>query len=152
MGRPMPVCIGLPEAAGARDTMSPKSVAEKLLIKPDSTVWSSHDAHRDLMEPLPARVRFVEGFDEATTALVFADGADSLRTILEEHKDELSRPLVFWVAYPKANRADINRDTLWPIVAEYGLRPVSQVAVDDVWSALRFRPLKPGEAPFTGGR
>jgi hypothetical protein len=32
------------------------------------------------------------------------------------------------------------------------MRPVSQVAVDEVWSALRFRLLKPGEPPFTGGR
>jgi hypothetical protein len=53
---------------------------------------------------------------------------------------------------PKANRADLNRDTLWPVLGEYGMRPVSQVAVDEVWSALRFRPLKPGEPPFTGGR
>jgi hypothetical protein len=59
---------------------------------------------------------------------------------------------VFWVAYPKANRADLNRDTLWPVLGEYGMRPISQVAVDEVWSALRFRPLKPGEPPFTGGR
>ena len=32
------------------------------------------------------------------------------------------------------------------------MRPISQVAVDEVWSALRFRPLKEGEAPFTGGQ
>jgi hypothetical protein len=53
---------------------------------------------------------------------------------------------------PKANRADLNRDTLWPVLGEYGMRPVSQVAVDEVWSALRFRPRKPGQPPFTGGR
>jgi hypothetical protein len=51
-----------------------------------------------------------------------------------------------------SHRADLNRDTLWPVLGEYGMRPVSQVAVDEVWSALRFRPLKPGEPPFTGGR
>jgi hypothetical protein len=32
------------------------------------------------------------------------------------------------------------------------MRPITQVAMDEVWSALRFRPLKEGEAPFTGGR
>ena len=52
----------------------------------------------------------------------------------------------------QGHRADLNRDTLWPVLGEYGMRPVSQVAVDEVWSALRFRPLKPGEPPFTGGR
>ena len=41
---------------------------------------------------------------------------------------------------------------LWPILAVFGLRPISQVAVDEVWSALRFRPYREGEAPFTGGR
>ena len=51
-----------------------------------------------------------------------------------------------------SHRADLNRDTLWPVLGEYGMRPVSQVAVDEVWSALRFRPRKPGEPPFTGGR
>jgi hypothetical protein len=56
------------------------------------------------------------------------------------------------VAYPKAGRADNNRDSLWPILAGYGLRPIGQVAIDDVWSALRFRPLAEGESPFAGGR
>jgi hypothetical protein len=32
------------------------------------------------------------------------------------------------------------------------MRPNSQVALDDIWSALRFRPLQPGEEPFTGGK
>jgi hypothetical protein len=72
--------------------------------------------------------------------------------MLSANQDELARPDVFWVAYPKANRADINRDTLWPILGEYGMRPIAQVSVDDVWSALRFRPLEEGEPPFTGGR
>ena len=61
------------------------------------------------------------------------------------------RRKALWVLYPKANRTDVNRDTLWPILAGYGLRPISQVAVDEVWSALRFRPLREGEAPFAPG-
>ena len=65
---------------------------------------------------------------------------------------DLGRPSAFWIAYPKGNRADINRDSLWPILSAYGMRPISQVAIDDTWSALRFRALEPGEAPFTGGR
>ncbi len=32
-------------------------------------------------------------------------------------------------------------DTLWPILAGYGMRTIAQVAIDEVWSALRFRPL-----------
>jgi hypothetical protein len=132
--------------------MSGKSVAEKLLIKPNTTIWSSHASHLDLLEPLPEGVHHVDHPDQATTALVFAHDASSLQNILVAHKEHLARPMNFWVAYPKANRADINRDTLWPILGEYGLRPIGQVSVDETWSALRFRPDKPGETPFTGGR
>jgi len=132
--------------------MTTKSLAEKLLIKPNTTVWLSDSSRLGLLAPLPEGVYEADGLGQATTALLFADDAGSLRETLIAHKDELARPATFWVAYPKGNRADINRDTLWPILTEYGMRPIGQVAVDDVWSALRFRPVKEGEAPFTGGR
>ena len=47
-----------------------------------------------------------------------------------------------WIAYPKAGQlgTDINRDSLAAAVAELGIRPVRQVSLDEVWSALRFRP------------
>ena len=131
--------------------MSTKTVAEKLQIKPNSALWVSHAERRALVGPLPAGVAPADGPAEAAAALVFADSAGALREILDTHAGDLARPSVFWVLYPKANRADINRDTLWPILAGYGMRPISQVAVDEVWSALRFRPLKPGEQQFTGG-
>jgi len=132
--------------------MSAKSVAEKLLIKPNTTVWSSPASRLDLIGPLPAGVRRVDGPEQATTALVFADDAASLRELMATHQEHLARPAVLWVAYPKGNRTDINRDSLWPILGEHRLRPVTQVSIDKVWSALRFRPLKEGEAQFSGGR
>ncbi|HEX2273101.1 MAG TPA: hypothetical protein VHG90_04415, partial [Acidimicrobiales bacterium] len=106
----------------------------------------------DLLGPLPDEVRVVDALEDATVALVFADDAESLRKTLDPAGERLARTDVVWVAYPKGNRTDVNRDTLWPIVAEHGMRPITQVAVDDVWSALRFRPPKPGEAQFSGGR
>jgi hypothetical protein len=47
-----------------------------------------------------------------------------------------------WIAYPKAGQlgTDLNRDTLREALATRGVQPVRQVAIDDVWSALRFRP------------
>lgn len=129
----------------------PKSVAEKLLIKPHTTLWASHADRIALVGPLPDGVDTVTSPDEATTAIVFADSAVDVREILTAHKDQIAAPTVFWVAYPKANKADINRDTLWPILGDFGMRPISQVAVDDTWSALRFRPVKEGEERFTGG-
>jgi hypothetical protein len=131
--------------------MSAKSVATKLLIKPGTTIWSSEPQHLDLIQPLPDDVGLAPGIGQATVALVFAGDSSSLRSTLDQHNEDLAKPTALWVAYPKANRTDINRDSLWPILAEYGLRPITQVAIDDVWSALRFRPLKEGETPFTAG-
>jgi hypothetical protein len=47
-----------------------------------------------------------------------------------------------WIAYPKAGQLgmDLNRDSLARAVVELGIQPVRQAAIDDVWSALRFRP------------
>jgi hypothetical protein len=132
--------------------VSTKTVADKLLIKPNTTVWSTNAEHLARVEGLPESARVVDGPAEATTALIFADDAASVRSTLTAHQDDLTKPTNVWIAYPKGNRADINRDSLWPIVAEYGMRPIGQIAIDEVWSALRFRPLKEGEAPFTGGR
>jgi len=129
-----------------------KSVAEKLLIRPGTRVWTSHPDRVDLFGPLPEGAAVTGDPAGAAVAIAFADDAASLRGLLAARGADLARADVLWVAYPKGNRTDVNRDSLWPILAQHGLRPVSQVAVDDVWSALRFRPLRPGEAPFTGGR
>ncbi len=48
-----------------------------------------------------------------------------------------------WVCYPKGGsgvRSDLNRDTDWGPLAAARWRAVTQVAIDAVWSALRFRP------------
>lgn len=49
-----------------------------------------------------------------------------------------------WIAYPKLRRSspagDLTRDVVRAAAADLGLRTVAQVAVDDVWSALRLRP------------
>ena len=50
---------------------------------------------------------------------------------------------VIWMAYPKGSskrlKCDFNRDTGWSSLGEVGFRPVRQVAIDEDWSALRFR-------------
>jgi hypothetical protein len=51
---------------------------------------------------------------------------------------------LFWISYPKKSskvETDLSRDVLWELMtAKTGLRPVTQVSIDTVWSALRFRP------------
>jgi hypothetical protein len=49
---------------------------------------------------------------------------------------------MFWACYPKGKgkiKYDLNRDSVWPALALAGLCPVSQIAIDETWSALRGR-------------
>jgi hypothetical protein len=50
---------------------------------------------------------------------------------------------VVWFAYPKGSskkyESEINRDSGWAVMGKAGFEPVRMVAIDEDWSALRFR-------------
>ncbi len=128
-----------------------KTTAEKLLLKPGTALWCSDAARLALLGGLPEGVAVASRIASATAAIVFVESEAAARAAVKRHaKALLATPLV-WFLYPKGGRADINRDSLWPIVAEHGMRPITQVAVDETWSALRFRPLREDESPFQPG-
>ena len=124
-----------------------KSVAEKLHIKPGTTLWVWPAARLGLLGPMPNGVRVVDAIGDASSAFLFVDDAATAGAVLAAHAADLKGPVYLWFCYPKGGRADINRDSLWSMVAEHGLRPITNVAIDETWSALRFRPLRPDEAP-----
>lgn len=72
--------------------------------------------------------------------IVFAATMEELRQreagIVAAARDHLT-----WVAYPKAGQlgTDLNRDILSKRLHARGLDGVRQVALDPVWSAIRFR-------------
>jgi hypothetical protein len=80
-----------------------------------------------------------------TFVLAFAADEDRLRAALPKFA-RLKEPglAVMWVAYPKGTsktmRSDINRGSIHRIVQEYGFELNRNVALDDDWSALRFKP------------
>ncbi|GGQ67473.1 hypothetical protein [Couchioplanes azureus] len=126
------------------------TIAEKLQIRPHSTVWLSHPAHLPLLTPMPEGVREVDTPSTASAAVIFADDTASVRELVAEHAEELRQPSAFWVAYPKGSKTDIDRDTLGPVVAEFDMRPSDEIAIDDRWLALRVQAGKRGERSLTG--
>jgi hypothetical protein len=50
---------------------------------------------------------------------------------------------VVWFAYPKGTsrkyKSEINRDNEWQVLGELGFEGVRSVAIDEDWSAARFR-------------
>jgi hypothetical protein len=130
--------------------VSDRPVSTKLLIKNGATLWVSPAARLELLGPLPNGVATATGPDDASVAVVFVDDAAAVRAMLDTDGARLGSPAVLWIAYPKGGRADINRDTLWPMFVALRLRPITQVSIDDTWSALRFRPLTPEESAAAG--
>ena len=75
-------------------------------------------------------------------ALVFAINENQLNGILQDVLPALHEESKLWIAYPKTTSkivSNLNRDCSWNMVVSAGYEGVRQVALDSVWSALRFK-------------
>lgn len=75
-------------------------------------------------------------------ALVFAVSQRQLIDILRDVIPALGPDGKFWIAYPKLTSkiaSDLCRDKNWDFVSDYGFEPVRMIALDNVWSAARFK-------------
>jgi hypothetical protein len=118
-----------------------KTLLEKLLLKPGVKL-AIVDAPRDQKAPAKAEL-VARGAAEAV--LFYARDAKQLAAGWDKARARLGDGGRLWVAYPKAGQlgTDLNRDELWQLLHERGFEGVRQVAIDDTWSALWFKPLLP---------
>lgn len=75
-------------------------------------------------------------------ALVFALSQNQLNNVLKEVFPALHEDTKLWVAYPKTTSkivSDLNRDCSWDMLTCHEYECVRQVALDHVWSAMRFK-------------
>jgi hypothetical protein len=76
-------------------------------------------------------------------ALAFATRKAELDAFAAAITARAGQDPLLWFAYPKGSskryRCDFNRDTGWEVLGAAGYEPVRQVAIDEDWSALRFR-------------
>jgi hypothetical protein len=115
-------------------------LAGKLQVKPGQSVAivnAPEDAALELVDhPIADRP------DDADAVIVYVPNRAALEDRLDTFVPHASRDALTWIAYPKAGQlgTDLNRDVLAELVQAHDVRPVRQVALDDVWSALRLRP------------
>ncbi len=126
--------------------MSGKPLSERLRLAKDSAVpvLNGPDNYRELLQDVPENVvisKALKGkFD--FVHLFVANKAELLQ-LIDRALDAVGYDGLFWISYPKGTsevKTDINRDSIWDILKDRGIRPVTQVSVDSTWSALRFRP------------
>jgi hypothetical protein len=115
-------------------------LAAKLQIKPGTQVafvgWPADGPDLGGLGPPagdPAEAGAVVGF-----ARMRADLTSVASPAIEAAREDR----LAWIAYPKGGQlgTDLNRDSLGRATTELGVRPVRQVSLDEVWSALRLRP------------
>jgi hypothetical protein len=126
--------------------MSSQSVLEKLQLKDEKNL---------LIQGLPSSVekQFAKlSFAKNVTpllknrkidfALVFAISQKQLKEILADVLPALQIDAKMWIAYPKLTSkiaSDLSRDANWDCITKFGFETVRSIALDNVWTALRFK-------------
>ncbi len=79
---------------------------------------------------------------DAAALLAFVRHRADLDDVVDAVVEAATEDRLTWVAYPKGGQleTDLNRDRLAESLLARGIRPVRNVSIDSVWSALRFRP------------
>ncbi|KQO15795.1 hypothetical protein [Paenibacillus sp. Leaf72] len=119
--------------------MADEGLLKKLRYKEGQAakVWNAPEGYA------PGIAEDTSGAGPYGFAQLFVHHAAQVREQLPIVLPQLEEDAVFWITYPKQSAkagADINRDSLAALVMELTpYRPVSNAAVDEVWSALRFR-------------
>jgi hypothetical protein len=85
----------------------------------------------------------IDAANEIEFVLVFVTLQKEIDNLVPELVPKLKGDALLWMCYPKSSskrhKCDFNRDTGWAIMGRYNLEGVRMVAIDDDWSALRFR-------------
>jgi hypothetical protein len=125
-----------------------KTLPEKLFIKPGMSVAVLHAPKHylsDVLIGLPEDVAVSETLDGRFDQIqCFVTEKATLLADIETVKAGLKEGGMLWYCYPKggdkaAIPTDLNRDLLWEALKPHGVAPNHQIAVDETWSALRFK-------------
>jgi hypothetical protein len=116
--------LRVPPAGRAVFVNAPEGYVDALGLPPEVTPVAEADGQTD----------FVQLFVRDSAELVAA-----LDTVFGRVRPDC----VLWVCYPKRSsgiQTDLTRDEGWQALDSAGWRGVASVAIDDVWSGVRFRP------------
>lgn len=87
--------------------------------------------------------RSVDEVERVQFSLAFVTRQEQIDQVAAQIAQKIDGDAVVWFAYPKGSSkrytCDFNRDTGWDALGAAGFEPVRQVAIDEDWSALRFR-------------
>jgi len=119
--------------------VSAEALLKKLGMKPEriGRNVARPDALAEIV-PLPD----LAANEDADVIVAFVTDVAGVEPMVAEVLPRYCTGAALWFAYPKKSgsiRTDISRDHGWEPLAMRDMLPVTQVAIDADWSALRFR-------------
>jgi hypothetical protein len=129
------------------------ALAKKLRLAPEHrvVVLNAPDGYMSLFHPGPANIATtLQPRQDYDAVILFVKDADELRRLGSPAVRAAKPNGLLWIAYPKggetAGATDlpatpwwVRRDVLGEMTGETAYKPVAFVAVDDTWTALRFK-------------
>lgn len=126
--------------------MTENPLLKKLKMEPGQHVliMNAPEGYLYRLEPLPEGVD-VDPDDKGQYDFVhlFVANTADLAHFWPLVQMMIRKDTMLWISYPKGTskvKTDLNRDKGWEMMKTAGFEAISQVSVDEVWSALRFRP------------
>jgi hypothetical protein len=128
--------------------MIENALIKKLQLKPGlrALFLNAPEGYVAALGPLPDGVTLVDGPPgKLDFVQLFVRDSVELATHAPAALAAIKPDGVLWIAYPKQSarvKTDLTRDRGWEPITAGGLRPVTQIAIDETWSALRWRPIE----------
>jgi len=119
------------------------SIISKLKLKQEQPFWliNAPVSVSSLFEEIEVKTAIARAASVAQV-LIFAKDKAELTLQVNHILAKLLPDALLWIAYPKKSgkiKSDITRDNGWEDIFAAGYEPVMQIAIDEDWSALRFR-------------
>lgn len=124
------------------------AIFKKLNYKDQDKIYivnapKSFDKETDEMQTITALKTSVGAAKEVDFFLAFVTKQKEVDDLTKKVAPLIKGDGLLWFAYPKGSskkyKCEFNRDNGWNELGSHGFEPVRMVAIDEDWSALRFR-------------
>ncbi|QOR68174.1 DUF3052 domain-containing protein [Cytobacillus suaedae] len=107
-------------------------------------ILNAPTSYQEVMKAFEGEVHTEQLAESYHFIQVFGTSNEEIRTASRNAVDYLVEDGLLWLCYPKKSSktykgSDCSRETVAGLLASEGYEPVRQVAIDEDWSALRFR-------------
>ena len=121
---------------------------KKLNLKSQTSILCLYppESFEDELDKLPSEIRIIRQISRVKQiefAMVFVTSQTTIDTVVPKLARKFADDVVLWMCYPKKSSkrytCDFNRDSGWDVLGQHDMEGVRIVAIDEDWSALRFR-------------